>query len=100
MPPEIINYIFTFIQSNTNKIMKDHIYNVENYELNKESNLYYVLCLTKYNHKYRCSLCNETNIPNSFKLYYLYDNKLHFFRYHAYELMFCSEVCLDTWFNY
>ena len=99
MPPEIINYIFTFIQSNTNEIMKEHINKVNTYKLNKdESNLYYFLCMTKC--KYSCSLCNETNIPNSFKLYSLYDNKLDFYRYSAYEIMFCSEECLDLWWSY
>lgn len=50
--------------------------------------------------KYSCSLCNETNIPNSFKLYSIYDNKLDFFRYNAYDIMFCSEECLDLWWTY
>jgi hypothetical protein len=102
MPPEIINYIFTFIQSNTNQIMKDYIKDINSYILNekmsKKMSLYYFLCMRKC--KYSCSLCNETNIPNSFKLYSLYDNKLDFFRYIAYDTMFCSEECLELWWTY
>jgi hypothetical protein len=98
MPPEIINYIFTFIQSNTNQIMKNHIHNVSAYKLNRESDMYYFLCMNKC--KYSCSVCNETDIPNSFKLYSLYDNKLNFYRYSAYELMFCSEEYMDIWWYY
>lgn len=98
MPPEIINYIFTFLQSNTNQIMKNHINNVSTYKLNRESNLYYFLCMRKC--KYSCSLCNETDIPNCFKLYSIYDNNLKFYRYSAYDLIFCSEECLDLWWTY
>ena len=104
MPPEIINYIFLFIQSNTNQIMKDYI-NKTNIYINRSENisdkyasLYYFLCMRKC--KYSCSLCNETQIPDSFKLYSIYDNKLKFFKYSAYELMFCSEECLDLWWTY
>lgn len=98
IPPEIINYIFMFIQSNTNQIMKDHISNVNSYELNRESELYYFLCMRKC--KYSCALCNESNIPNSFKLYSIYDNRLNFFKYSTYEFMFCSEECLNLWWEY
>jgi hypothetical protein len=98
IPSEIINYIFTFIQSNTNQIMKNHISHVSSYKFNKESNMYYFLCMRKC--KYSCSLCNETNIPNSFKLYSIYDNKLEFYKYSAYEIMFCSEDCLNLWWTY
>ena len=100
MPPEIINYIFRFIQSNTNQIMKNYIYNTKQYNFNEDKtvSLYYVLCMRKC--KYSCSLCNETEIPNSFKLYSIYDNKLDFFRYSAYDIMFCSEECLDLWWSY
>ena len=104
LPKEIINYIFTYIQSNTNQIMKDYIKDTNAYILNeklggeKTLSLYYFLCMRKC--KYSCSLCNETNIPNSFKLYSIYDNKLHFFRYSAYETMFCSEECLNLWWTY
>ena len=97
-PEEIINYIFTFVQSNTNEIMKEHIHHVSEYKFNKESNMYYFLCMRKC--KYSCSLCNETNIPNSFKLYTIYDNKLEFYKYSPYELMFCSEDCLNLWWTY
>jgi hypothetical protein len=97
-PLEIINYIFMYLQSNTNKLMKDYINNVKKYNLKDTGSLYYFLCMRKC--KYTCSLCNETDIPNSFKLYSIYDNKLHFFRYSAYEIMFCSEECLDLWWNY
>jgi hypothetical protein len=34
------------------------------------------------------------------KTYSIYDNKLQFFRYSAYEIMFCSEECLDLWWSY
>jgi len=72
MIPEMINYIFRFVQSNTNEIMKQHIAMVNAYKLNKDSSsLYYFLCMRKC--KYTCSLCHETDIPNSFKLYSLYD---------------------------
>lgn len=98
IPSEIINYIFTFVQSNTNHIMKEHINYVSSHKFNKESNMYYFLCMRKC--KYTCSLCNETNIPNSFKLYSIYDNKLKFQKYSAYEIMFCSEECLDLWWTY
>lgn len=99
MIPELINYIFRFIQSNTNCIMKEHINMVDEYKLNKgASSLYYFLCMKKC--KYSCSLCNEKDIPNSFKLYSLYDKKLDFYRYSAYEIMFCSEECLDLWWTY
>ena len=98
IPPEIINYICLFLQSNTNIIMKKHIYNVSKYRFNKESDMYYFLCMRKC--KYSCSLCNETDIPNSFKLYSIYDNKLNFFRYSPYEMMFCSEECLNLWWTY
>lgn len=36
MPPEIINYIFTFIQSNTNQIMKHYIKDTNTYILNEK----------------------------------------------------------------
>jgi hypothetical protein len=98
IPKEIINYIFTFVQSNTNSIMKEHICTISNYNFNKESNMYYFLCMRKC--KYSCSLCNETNIPNSFKLYSIYDNKLQFMKYSAYEMLFCSEDCLNLWWTY
>jgi hypothetical protein len=99
IPPEIVNYIFTFIQSNVNQIVKNHIYDVTQHKLNKdESNLYYFLCMRKC--KYNCSLCNETDIPNTFKLYSIYDNRLEFFKYSPYEIIFCSEECLDLWWNY
>jgi hypothetical protein len=98
IPPEIINYIFTFIQSNVNQIMKQYINSVKTYNLKDNGSLYYFLCMRKC--KYSCSLCNETDIPNSFKLYSIYDNKLHFFRYSAYETMFCSEECLNLWWSY
>ena len=98
IPLEIMNYIFTFIQSNTNDIMKKHINLVTSYKFNKESNMYYYLCTRKC--KYSCSLCNETDIPNSFKLYSRYDSKLNFFRYTAYDIMFCSEECMDLWWTY
>jgi hypothetical protein len=99
MIPEMINYIFKFVQSNTNQIMKEHINHVIQHNLNKgDSNLYYFLCMRKC--KYSCSLCNETNIPNSFKLYNIYDDKLKFFKYSAYEIMFCSEECLNLWWSY
>jgi hypothetical protein len=103
MPPEMINYIFTFIQSNTNQIMKEYIKYINTYILNEKMSeervsLYYFLCMRKC--KYSCSLCNETNIPNSFKLYSIYDNKLDFFRYTAYDIIFCSEECLDLWQTY
>jgi hypothetical protein len=98
IPSEIINYIFTFIQSNTNQMMKEHIKNVSTYNFNKESNMYYFLCMRKC--KYTCSLCNETNIPNSFKLYSIYDNKLEFYKYSPYEIIFCSEDCLNLWWTY
>lgn len=98
IPSEIINYIFTFIQANTNQIMKEHINHVSSHKFNKESNMYYFLCMRKC--KYTCSLCNETNIPNSFKLYSIYDNELKFQKYSTYEIMFCSEECLDLWWTY
>ena len=100
LPNEIINYIFTFIQSNTNQIMKKYIKDTKIYSLNEEKrvSLYYFLCMRKC--KYSCSLCNESNIPNSFKLYSIYDNKLDFFRYTAYDIMFCSEECLELWWTY
>jgi hypothetical protein len=104
LPKEMINYIFTYIQSNTNKIMKDYIKEINSIILNnnfsgeKIMSLYYFLCMRKC--KYSCSLCNDTNIPNSFKLYSMYDNKLDFFRYTAYDIMFCSEECLDLWWTY
>lgn len=99
MIPELINYIFRFVQSNTNYMMKEHISMVDAYKLNKgDSSLYYFLCMRKC--KYSCSLCNETNIPNSFKLYSIYDKKLDFVRYSTYEIMFCSEECLDLWWTY
>jgi hypothetical protein len=103
IPSEIINYIFTFVQSNTNQIMKDYIKDINTIILNEKMNgekvsLYYFLCMRKC--KYTCSLCNETNIPNSFKLYSIYDNKLQFYKYSAYEIMFCSEDCLNLWWTY
>jgi hypothetical protein len=98
IPPEIINYIFTFIQSNVNQIMKQYINTTKKYNLRDTGSLYYFLCMQKCN--YSCSLCNETDIPNSFKLYSIYDNKLQFFRYTAYETMFCSEECLNLWWTY
>jgi hypothetical protein len=98
IPSEIINYIFRYVQSNTNQIMKDHIQHVSTYRFNRESDMYYFLCMRKC--KYSCSLCNETNIPNSFKLYSIYDHRLDFFKYSAYEIMFCSEDCLNLWWNY
>ena len=98
IPPEIINYIFTFVQSNTNQIMKDHIYIVKSYNLNKESNMYYELCMKKC--KLMCTLCNHDYIPNCFKLYSIYDNRLDFYKYKPYELIFCSEECMDLWWNY
>ena len=85
IPLEIINYIFTFIQSNTNQIMKTYIKNIKSSQMNenlsedKTISLYYFLCMQKC--KYNCLLCNDTNIPNSFKLYSIYDNKLNFYRY-------------------
>jgi hypothetical protein len=98
LPPEIMNYIFTFIQSNTNKIMKEHIRTIETYHLNKESNMYYALCMKKC--IFTCTLCNDENIPNCFKLYSIYDNILEFYKYKPYELIFCSEECMDSWGNY
>jgi len=98
IPKEIINYIFTFIQSNTNQIMKHHINHVNTHNFEKESNMYYFLCIQKCKHS--CSLCSETNIPNSFKLYSIYDKKLDFYKYSAYEMIFCSEVCLNLWWTY
>jgi len=98
IPPEIINYIFTFIQSNVNQIMKQYIDSVKKYNLKDTGSLYYFLCMRKC--KYSCALCNETDIPNSFKLYSIYDNKLKFFRYSVYETMFCSEECLNLWWTY
>jgi len=105
LPKEIINYIFTYIQSNTNQIMKDYIKDTNTYILNeklageKTLSLYYFLCMRKC--KYSCSLCNETNIPNSFKLYSIYDNHLDFYKYKPYENpIFCSEECLDLWWTY
>ena len=98
IPSEIINYIFRYVQSNTNQIMKDHIQHVSTYRFNRESDMYYFLCMRKC--KYSCSLCNETPLPNSFKLYSIYDHRLDFFKYSAYEIMFCSEDCLNLWWNY
>ena len=95
LPEEIINYIFTFIQSNTNQIMKQHIHTIELYNLNKESNMYYELCMRKC--AFTCMLCNSKDIPNYFKLYNIYDNVLNFYKYKAYEIMFCSEECMDLW---
>jgi hypothetical protein len=104
IPHDIVNYIFTFIQSNTNQIMKNYINFIKEYVIKEKINetktvsLYYFLCMKKC--KYSCSLCNETNIPNSFKLYSMYDNKLDFFRYTKYDIMFCSEDCLNLWWSY
>ena len=98
LPLEIINYIFTFIQSNTNKIMKEHIDTISTYNLNKESNMYYALCMRKC--IFTCTLCNDENIPNCFKFYTIYDNILEYYKYKLYELMFCSEECMDLWSNY
>lgn len=55
MIPELINYIFRFVQGNANCIMKEHINHVNQHKLNKgESSLYYFLCMRKC--KYSCSL--------------------------------------------
>ena len=97
LPEEIINYIFTFIQSNTNQIMKQHIHTIESYNLNKESNIYYALCMRKC--EFTCTLCNTEDIPNCFKLYIIYDNKLNFYKYKAYEIIFCSEECMNLWYS-
>ena len=89
IPQEIINYIFRFIQSNTNEIMKKHIHNVNKCNLNKDSNMYYYLCMN--NSMFTCTLCNDDNIPNCFKLYSIYDNRLNYYKYKAYEVIFCSK---------
>lgn len=36
LPIELVNYIFQYCQGSTNKIMKEHIHNIE--ELNKNEN--------------------------------------------------------------
>jgi len=95
LPQEIINYIFIFLQSNTNQIMKKHINKIKSYNLNKESNIYYELCMRKC--MFTCTLCNSEDIPNCFKSYTIYDNTLNFCKYKPYEIIFCSEECMDLW---
>lgn len=69
MLPEIVNYIFTFIQSPTNQIMKEFIRNVQSYVLDRETMLCdTMLCILEMNKEY--GFINYNNIRFEFAYYY------------------------------
>jgi hypothetical protein len=74
MLPEIVNYIFTFIQSPTNEIMKEFIRNVQSYDLVSDTMLCdnmlceTMLCILEMNKEY--GFINYNNIRFEFAYYY------------------------------
>jgi len=94
LPLEMINYIFTYCQSPTNTIMKQHYKMIEEYTHNESDHLKYILITNKrlgFKHfnarRYRnayyhtCDYCN---------CYLTFDN---YTKYFFENLRFCSERC-------
>ena len=96
LPIEIINYIFTFSQGSTNKIMKTHFKDIEPYNdgISLDQHLIYILITTQ---TLGFKLFNKKTFKNAY--YYVCDyckSYISFDNYNSYyfeHLRFCSENC-------
>jgi hypothetical protein len=104
LPPEMINYIFTYCQGPTNQIMKEFIRNVKSYgDIPTTENMLYILEMNKeygfiqYNnirfefaYYYKCLHCKGYLTPHEYKYRYIY----------KYGIYCKSCKLLNIFFNY